>query len=81
MNFREKTKEIIADICGIEPASLSESMDFVGDLGVDSVKAMELIVAVEDHFDIELGEKIENGLNSVGELLQGVDELLQGANS
>ena len=81
MEYQQKTKELISKVSGMDPASITETMDFVGDLGIDSVKAMELIVSIEDQFDIELGEKIENGLNTVGELLKGIEELLDGAPS
>jgi acyl carrier protein len=58
--IQAKVKEIIQQVTGIDPATISESSRYVDDLGLDSLAILEIAVAVESHFkfhasDEELG--------------------------
>ena len=75
MEEREVALESISKASGIEKLAIQDNMDLVADLGIDSVKAMELLVDIEDKLDIELSEKVEAGLHTVGELVEGIIEL------
>ena len=50
----EKMKELIADQLGIEAEGITETSRFKEDLGTDSLDLFELVMALEDQYDIEL---------------------------
>ncbi len=59
----EKLSEIIAEQFGVDAAEITEETSFVEDLGADSLDLVELIMSVEEAF--ELGEVEDNTLESV----------------
>ena len=59
----EKLKGIIAQQFGVDQAEITEETTFVGDLGADSLDLVELIMSVEDAF--ELGQVEDNTLENV----------------
>lgn len=50
----EKIKSIVAEHFGIDPSSINDNSHFVEDLGADSLDTVELVMAIEDAFDIEI---------------------------
>lgn len=57
----EKVKEIIADKLSLEAEEIKMESSFVDDLGADSLDIVELIMALEDEFDMEIpDEEVEN---------------------
>ena len=52
-NIEEKVKEIIADATGRTPNEISEENVLTDDLGVDSLDAVEILMALEEEFEIE----------------------------
>ncbi len=66
----EKVKQIIIDQLGVEEDEVTPSASFVDDLGADSLDRVELIMAFEEAFDIEIpdeeAEKIKTVQDAVG---------------
>jgi len=56
MTLEEKVKEIIAEQLSIEVSQIKAESSFIEDLGADSLATVELILALEDAFDIEVPE-------------------------
>ncbi|MDP4087950.1 MAG: acyl carrier protein [Bacillota bacterium] len=57
----EKVKEIIADKLSLEADEITLESSFIDDLGADSLDLVELIMALEDEFDLEIpDEEVEN---------------------
>ena len=54
--MRERILEIIAEQVNRSVDELDPSMDFIDDLNMDSIELVELIMSVEDEFDIEIDE-------------------------
>lgn len=66
----DKVKQIIIDQLGVEEGEVTPSASFVDDLGADSLDRVELIMAFEEAFDIEIpdeeAEKIKTVQDAVG---------------
>ena len=75
MNIKEKIFEIIADQLNIDPATIKLDAHPTDDLGGDSLDLLEIAVAVEKEFNIELPEEHENA--TVGQLIAEVEKQLK----
>jgi len=66
----EKVKGIIAEQLGVDPAEVKEDSSFVDDLGADSLDIVELVMAFEEAFDLDIpdedAEKISKVKDAVG---------------
>jgi acyl carrier protein len=69
MNVEERVKKIIAEQLGVEEEEITPESSFVEDLGADSLDTVELVMAFEEEFGIEIpdedAEKILTVQNSV----------------
>ena len=69
MSVEEKVKEIIVDQLGVEEKQVNSEASFIDDLGADSLDTVELVMALEEEFDIEIpdedAEKIATVQNAV----------------
>ncbi len=69
MSVEEKVKEIIVDQLGVDEKQVSSDASFVDDLGADSLDTVELVMALEEEFDIEIpdeeAEKIASVKNAI----------------
>ncbi len=61
----EKVRDIIADELGIDPSTIQKDSNIIDDLDADSLDAVELIMAFEEAFDIEIDDESANGLVTV----------------
>jgi acyl carrier protein len=68
-SLAEKVKSIIVDQLGVNEAEVTESASFVDDLGADSLDTIELVMAFEEAFQIEIpdedAEKIRTVKNAI----------------
>ncbi len=62
----EKFKEIIVDRLGVDPNEVTDDASFIDDLGADSLDTVELVMAFEEEFDIEIPDEDAEKLTSVG---------------
>jgi acyl carrier protein len=62
----EKFKEIIVDRLGVDPNEITEEASFIDDLGADSLDTVELVMAFEEEFDIEIPDEDAEKLTTVG---------------
>lgn len=69
MDKQKRALEIIADLSGIDAASLKREQDLVGDLGIDSPKALQLLVSLEDELSIEISDDDAARMDTVGDVL------------
>ena len=69
MSVEEKVKEIIVDQLGVDDKQVTTGASFIDDLGADSLDTVELVMALEEEFDIEIpdeeAEKIATVQNAV----------------
>ena len=69
MSVEEKVKEVIVDQLGVDEKQVKSEASFIDDLGADSLDTVELVMALEEEFDIEIpdedAEKIASVQNAV----------------
>lgn len=67
-----KIKQIIVDQLGVDSANVTESASFVDDLGADSLDRVELIMAFEEAFDIEISDEDAERISTVQDVIDYV---------
>jgi len=73
MSNAEKVKEIIAKELEIDGAEVVDSASLIDDLGADSLSVMELMIAFDDEFGVEVPEEDYEKLVTVGDLVNYID--------
>lgn len=68
----EKLKEIIAGTLDCDPESVTPDTTFVNDLGADSLDVMQIVMAIEDEFDIEIPDDALENIQTVGDALEAI---------
>ncbi len=65
----EKVKTIIVDQLGVDEEAVVMEASFIDDLGADSLDIVELIMALEEEFDIEIPDEEAEKISSVGDVV------------
>ena len=65
MSVEEKVKEIIVDQLGVDENQVKPEASFIDDLGADSLDTVELVMALEEEFDIEIPDEDAEKITSV----------------
>lgn len=63
----EKLKEIIADVLNVDPNEITMDTTFVDDLGADSLDVFQIIMGIEEEFDIEVPTETAEKITTVEE--------------
>ncbi|HEV8358207.1 MAG TPA: acyl carrier protein [Gemmatimonadales bacterium] len=66
----EKVKDIIVEELGVEREKLTDGASFMEDLGADSLDTVELVMAFEKEFDIDIPDEEAEKLRTVGDALK-----------
>lgn len=66
----DKVKEIIVDQLGVEESEVTMEASFIDDLGADSLDIVELIMALEEEFDLEIPDKEAEKITTVGDAVE-----------
>jgi acyl carrier protein len=69
MSLEEKLKSVIADKLSVEVSEVVPEASFVDDLGADSLDLVELIMAMEESFDIDISDEDAEQLVKVQDVL------------
>ena len=69
VNF-DKVKEIIVEQLGVDEKDVVMEASFIDDLGADSLDIVELIMALEEAFDLEIPDKDAEKIQSVGDAVE-----------
>ena len=70
----DKVKEIIIEQLGVTESSITMEASFIDDLGADSLDIVELIMALEEEFDIEIPDADAEKIVSVGDVVEYIKE-------
>ena len=65
MNIIEAVKNIIVNQVGVKPDDVTPEADFVTDFGVDSLGTIELVMALEDYFHVEIPDEAIERMHKV----------------
>ena len=70
----ERVKKIIAEQLGVEEDEVTPEASFVEDLGADSLDTVELVMALEEEFSIEIPDEDAENILTVGKALEYIKE-------
>jgi acyl carrier protein len=70
----ERVKKIIAEQLGVEEEEVTPEASFVEDLGADSLDTVELVMALEEEFEIEIPDEDAEKILTVGKALDYIKE-------
>jgi acyl carrier protein len=62
----ERISKIVVEHLGVEPEKVIDTASFIDDLGADSLDIVELVMAFEEEFDIEISDESAENLTTVG---------------
>ena len=71
----EKLKQVIADVLNVDPDEITMDTTFMDDLGADSLDVFQIIMGIEEEFDIEVPSEEAENITTVEEAV----ELINGA--
>jgi acyl carrier protein len=71
-----KVKEIIVDQLQVDADQINENSHFIDDLGADSLDTVELIMAFEEAFGIEIPEEDQESITTVGKAIEYIESHL-----
>ena len=68
-----KVKKIVADHLGIDESKVNEESSFIDDLGADSLDTVELVMAFEEAFDLEIPDEKAEKILTVGDAISHLE--------
>ena len=73
MSVEEKVKEIIVDQLGVDGNQVTASASFIEDLGADSLDTVELVMALEEEFDVEIPDEEAEKISKVQDAIDYIN--------
>jgi len=70
----ERVKKIVVEHLGVEPEKVVESASFIDDLGADSLDNVELVMAFEEEFGVEIPDDAAEKISTVADAIRFIDE-------
>ena len=74
MDIAEKVKEIIQQQLDAEPDNIKDDASFIDDLGADSLAIVELVLAFEEQFEIDIPDEDTEKIRTVGDAVTYIKE-------
>ena len=74
-SIEEKVRSIIVDQLGVESDKVTADAKFIEDLGADSLDTVELVMAFEENFDIEVPDEEAEKLQSVADVVACIEKV------
>jgi len=72
--IEEKVKDIIVEQLGVNPEQVTPTASFIEDLGADSLDIVELVMAFEEEFSVEVPDEDAEKLQTVGDVINYIKE-------
>ena len=70
----ERVKKIVVEHLSVEEDTISDSSSFIDDLGADSLDTVELVMAFEEEFGIEIPDDAAETIQTVGDAVKFIEE-------
>ena len=74
----ERVKDIVADNLGVDRDKITPETSFVNDLGADSLDTVELVMELEEEFDINIPDDAAEKIQTVGQAVQFIESGMNG---
>ena len=73
-DIAERVKKIVVDHLDVEEDKVTEGASLMDDLGADSLDAVELVMAFEEEFSVEIPDDAANNIKTVGDAVKFIQE-------
>lgn len=73
-DIAKRVKEIVAEQLGVEESLVVPEASFMDDLGADSLDTVELVMALEEEFDLEIPDEAAEKIQSVNDAIEYITE-------
>jgi acyl carrier protein len=74
MTIEERIQAIIVELLGVDEKEVTESASFIEDLGADSLDTVELVMAFEEEFDIEIPDEDAEEIATVADAIRYIKD-------
>ena len=74
MAVQDRIKSIIAEQLGVKPEEVTPEASFIDDLGADSLDTVELIMALEEEFGVEIPDEDAEKMATVGDAIKYIQD-------
>ena len=78
MAVEDKVREIIVEQLGVSPEEVVPEASFIDDLGADSLDIVELVMAIEEEFALEIPDEDAEPMQNIGDVISYVEERTAG---
>lgn len=75
IELQQRVAKIVGEQLGIDPATVKMESNFIADLGADSLDTIELVMALEDEFGIEIDDDTAEGLKTMSQVVEYIEKL------
>jgi acyl carrier protein len=73
-DIADRVKKIVVEHLGVDEAKVEESASFIDDLGADSLDTVELVMAFEEEFNVEIPDDAAEKIQTVGDAVSFIKE-------
>ena len=73
-DIAERVKKIVVEHLGVDESKVTENASFIDDLGADSLDTVELVMAFEEEFGIEIPDDVQEQIGTVGDAVRFIKE-------
>ena len=70
----DRVKKIVVEHLGVDAEKVTEEASFIDDLGADSLDIVELVMAFEEEFGVEIPDDAAEKINTVGDAIKYIEE-------
>ncbi len=74
MALLDDVKEVVVEQLDCDPAEVKEDSKFIEDLGADSLDVVELVMALEEKFDLEIPDEDAEGILTVADAIKYIED-------
>ena len=75
----ERVKKIVIEQLEVDPEQVTPEASFANDLGADSLDTVELVMALEEEFDIEIPDEVAEQIDTVGKAVEHISQTVEAA--